>query len=612
MSRKHHIILIRIICAAVMMASGLVLNSFPLLSFAAPFLFAAAAITVGFDVLIGAFNGIIHGHMLDENFLMSIGSICAFALGEYAEGTFILLFYQVGELFQGVAVGKSRKSIASLMDIRPDTARVLRNGQFITVDPYDVSVGDIILVEPSEKIALDGVIIKGASSLDLSSLTGESMPLDVAKGCEVLSGSINLISPIEIKVTKEFEQSTAAKILELVENASSKKAKTESFVRSFAKYYTPLVVLAAILVAAIPPLFFNGSLEVWLIRAVMFIVISCPCALVVSVPLAFFGALGGASRIGILVKGSNYLEALAKADTFIFDKTGTLTTGSLSISELCPEENVSPERLLETAALLELHSSHPIAIAIKKHYGKELSSGGRYENISGKGIRLDLNGKTLLAGNSVLLREHGYEIKDVKSALIAIHIADGEYLGYILISDNVKPMAKDTLANLKRLGIKKTVMLTGDRNNTAKEVAEELGIDEVRAELLPADKVFATEEFIEKGGKVVFVGDGVNDAPVISRADVGIAMGSLGSDAAIEAADIVIMNDDLSLLPKGIKIARKALSISKQNIAFSLIVKFSFLFLSLIGYSTVWMAVFADVGVLIIAILNSMRTLKKQ
>ncbi len=610
MNQRQRFILIRIICAATVLISGFILSLIPLTEFLALYFYILSAIIVGYDVLISAINGIVHGHMLDENFLMTIGSICAFLLGEYAEGTFILLFYQVGELFQAIAVGKSRRSIAELMDIRPDYANLIKDGTVTTVDPYEICVGDIIIVDPGEKIPLDGIVVSGQSSVDTSSLTGEAVPADIGVGDAVISGSINLTSPIQIKVTKEFDESTVSKILELAENASTRKAKTENFVTAFAKYYTPAVVIAALLVGIVPPLLLNGSWSVWILRAVMFIVISCPCALVVSVPLAFFGALGGASHAGILVKGSNYLEALAAVDTVIFDKTGTLTKGNFTVSGLCPAVGVSEAELLETAAICEQHSSHPIALSIKKAYGKEISCKGRYEVVMGKGVLCETVEGTILAGNSALLAERGYNTADVYSSATAIHIANGKYLGYILISDAIKPTSVKAVEQLKKLGIKRTVMLTGDRKASAEEVAATLQLDDYRCHLLPPDKVSVTEEIISSSqGRVAFVGDGVNDAPVLARADVGIAMGALGSDAAIEAADIVIMNDDLMLIPKAVKIARKALRISKQNIALALIVKFSFLILSFIGLSNIWMAVFADVGVLIIAIINSMRTL---
>ncbi len=612
MSDKQRFNLIRIICSAVLFASGLVVFlALPIIADYALFFFIAAAIIVGYDVLADAVNGIIHGHILDENFLMTAGSVCAFILGEYAEGTVILLLYQVGELFQSVAVGKSRNSIAELMNIYPDEAR-LENGEL--VDPFSVSIGDIIIVEPGEKIPLDGILVSGSSTVDTSSLTGESIPAFVSDGDAIISGCINLSSPLKVRVTKEFSESTVSKILELVENASSRKAKIESFVTRFAKYYTPAVVISALLVAMIPPLLFGADFSVWLLRAVMFIVISCPCALVVSVPLSFFGALGSASKIGVLIKGSNYLEALANLNTVIFDKTGTLTEGSFGITDICPSQNISQERLLYVAALCEHHSSHPIAVSIKEAFKEKIlpDEDMVYENIAGKGIKVTKPSKILLAGNSELLQEYGIKTAEISDFSTTVHISDGQYLGYILLDDKIKTTAKAALEALKAVGVNKTVILSGDTNGAVSRVADALAVDSFYSSLLPADKVRIAEEIIGKGnGKVAFVGDGVNDAPVLSRADIGIAMGALGSDAAIEAADIVIMNDDLSLIEKAIKISKKAVRISKQNIIFSLIIKFSQLILSVVGLGTIWMAVFADVGVLILAIANSMRTLKR-
>lgn len=612
MNSRHQLILIRIICAATLFLAGVVLGTMPLAAFLSLYFYIAAAVLVGYDVVISAVNGIIHGHMLDENSLMVAGSVCAFVLGEYAEGTFILLFYQVGELFQAIAVGRSRRSIAELMNIRPDSANLISdNGEISVVDPYDVTVGDVILVDPGEKVPLDGIILEGFSSVDTASLTGESVPLELKVGDAIISGSVNLTSPLRIRVTKEFDESTVSKILELAENASTKKAKTEKFVTAFAKYYTPAVVIAALLIAVLPPLFFGGWGD-WILKAVMFIVISCPCALVVSVPLAFFGALGGASRVGILVKGSNYLETLAAVDTVVFDKTGTLTKGAFKVIRLCPSDGVTEEQLLSSAALCEKHSSHPIACSVKEAYGRDIADEGIYEEVAGKGVKCTLQERTLAAGNRELMKELGLEPPEVSANATVIHVADDVYLGHILISDEIKPGSKEAVAELKRLGVKKTVMLTGDREETAEEVAEALSVDEFHAGLLPADKVKLTEDILSSSrGRVAFVGDGVNDAPVLARADVGVAMGGLGSDAAIEASDIVIMNDDLRLISKAMRIARRALRISKQNIAVSLIVKFGVLLLSLIGLSNIWLAVFADVGVLIIAVLNSMRTLKK-
>ncbi len=611
MNSNQRFRLIKIISSATLFIAGVLFKLFlPLFEPFTIYFFVISALIIGYDVLIDALNGVIHGHMLDENFLMSVGSICAFILGEYPEGTVILLLYQIGELFQSVAVGKSRNSIAELMDICPDEAR-LENGSI--VDPFEIKAGDIILVEPGEKIALDGIVIKGASSVDTSSLTGESVPREIKEGSEVISGCINLTSPLKIRVTKEFSESTVTKILELVENASSKKAKLESFVTRFAKYYTPIVVITALLVAVIPPLIFSQNLKDWIIRAVMFIVISCPCALVVSVPLSFFGALGAASKSGILIKGSNYLEALSKLDTIIFDKTGTITEGSFKVTDIYTADGVSKNDIVRAALICEYHSSHPIAVSIKCEFKDKIkpSESAKFEHISGKGIKVTEDSSIMLAGNSDLIREYGLTPQKTPEGSTAIHIVCDKYLGYILLSDKIKTTSKTALDNIKKLGIN-TALLSGDIESAVKAVAEKLPVDKYYSELLPNEKVEIAEEIIMGSDNMVaFVGDGVNDAPVLARADIGIAMGALGSDAAIEAADIVIMNDDLSLISKAIEISKKAVRISKQNIAFSLIIKFSQLILSLIGLGTIWMAVFADVGVLILAIANSMRTLRK-
>lgn len=613
MSSKHRFTLIRIICSAVLFLAGMIIDfSLPLLSQYVIFFYILAALTVGYDVILNAINGIVHGHVLDENFLMTVGSICAFILSEYAEGTVILLLYQIGELFQGIAVGKSRNSIKELMNICPDEAR-LENGDI--VDPFEISVGDIILIEPGEKIPLDGEIIEGCSNIDTSSLTGEHIPSYASVGSSVISGCINLTSPIKVRVTKEFSESTVSKILELVENASMKKATMESFVTRFAKYYTPCVVIAALLIAILPPLLFSLDFKTWVLRAVMFIVISCPCALVVSVPLSFFGALGSASRIGVLVKGSNYLEALSQLDTVMFDKTGTLTEGKFKITEIHTQNDVSKEEVLKSAVLCEYHSSHPIAISIKSSTNEEImpEPDMQYENIAGKGVVVKQNDRILLAGNQELMKAYGFEPSDTPHGFTVVHIADRKYLGYILLDDKLKESSKNAILALKNCGITNTVILSGDRKDAVNRVADSLNIDTVFAELLPDNKVEIAEKIItEASGKVAFVGDGVNDAPVLARVDVGVAMGALGSDAAIEAADVVIMNDELSLLARAIKISKKAVRISKQNIIFSLVIKFTQLILSLIGLGTIWMAVFADVGVLIIAIANSMRNLSEK
>ena len=609
MSSKHKIILVRIICSAALLISSVILGlTQPLITPYLIYLYIGSAVIVGFDVFIDAVNGIIHGHILDENFLMFIGSVSAFILGEYPESVAILLLYQVGELFQSIAVGKSRNSITELMNIYPDEVR-LENGDI--VDPFEVSVDSIILVEPGEKIPLDGIVCDGISSIDTSSLTGEHIPTDVITGSGVISGCINLTGPLKIRVTKEFSESTVSKILELVENASSKKAKLENFVTRFARYYTPIVVICALLVALIPPLLFSANFKVWVLRAVMFIVVSCPCALVVSVPLSFFGALGSASKSGILVKGSNYLEAFSRVNTIIFDKTGTLTEGNFSVTEIHTFNGVTEKELIELALLGEYHSSHPIALSIKKLSDENIepASDMIFENIAGKGVIVSQSERKILVGNAELLKDNGVEPAEIGSDMTVVHIATQKYCGYILLEDKIKDSAQTTISalNCKRIN---TAILSGDRKNAVLKIKEKLGIKNAFSELLPSDKVNITEEIINKAdGAVAFVGDGVNDAPVLARVDVGIAMGALGTDAAIEAADVVIMNDDLSLIVKAIDISKKAVRICKQNIAFSLIVKFSQLILSLVGLGTVWMAVFADVGVLIIAIINSMRTL---
>ncbi len=610
MTRGQKNNLLRIICSASLFLAGVALTVFiPYAKYISLAFFAAAALLSGFDVLISAVNGIIHGHLLDENFLMSAGSIAAFILGEFPEGAAILILYQTGELFQSVAVGKSRNSIASLMSLCPDEAR-LESGE--TVDPSDVAVGDVILVLPGEKIPLDGVIIEGETTLDTSSLTGESMPREAVCGEAVASGCISLTAPVKIKVTKEFSESTVAKILELIETASIKKAKTENFVRRFAKIYTPAVVIAALLIATLPPLLSLGSFKTWILRAVMFIVVSCPCALVVSVPLSFFGALGAASKCGVLVKGSCYLEALADIDTVIFDKTGTLTKGEFAVCEVSPSKGVTREHLLATAALLEKYATHPIAKAIKaESLPLQLSKEPQYLSMAGLGVKATLEDRLLLAGNAELLLSHNIKTEITPDGFTAVHIADGDYLGYILLSDEIKPDAKAAVEALRLQGIKHTVMLSGDKESAAKRVADELSFDACYAELLPTDKVALAEKLKAEGRRIAYAGDGINDAPVLALSDVGIAMGALGSDAAIEAADIVIMNDDLSQIAEAVKISKKAVRICRQNITFSLVIKFSQLLLSLVGLGTVWMAVFADVGVLMLAIANSMRTLKK-
>lgn len=610
MSKSQKKILYRIIISAVLTVTGIVLNHFEVSKYICLPIFILSVLTVGYDVLFKAFNNIFHGHLLDENFLMMIGSIGAFALGDYAEGTFIVLLYQIGELFQSIAVGKSRKSIGELMDIRPDTVNALRNGKITEVFPEEVEIGETIVIYAGERVAIDSVVTSGNSEIDTSSLTGESMLTPVAVSDSLLSGCVNISGTLHAKTVKTAGDSTASKILEMVENASTRKSKAENFVTKFAKYYTPIVVALAVLLCAVPT-FIWGDFTVWFYRAIMFLVISCPCALVISVPLAFFGAIGGASKSGILVKGSNYLETMAKADTVVFDKTGTLTHGKFSITKTCSVDDDTD--LLKLAAICENESHHPIALSIRNaaEITEQLKLSGDYTTINGKGVGCTYDGKKLYAGNKKLFDELGITVPAVNETGTIIYVSyDNEYKGYIVINDTVKETTKEALKQLKQIGIKKTVMLTGDKTEIANKIGNDVGIDEVRAELLPDGKVECLEKIINSAkGKVIYVGDGINDAPVLARADVGIAMGSLGSDAAIEAADTVIMNDDLLLLAKAIKISRKALRISTQNIVFALLVKFSQLILCTVGLSNIYMAVFADVGVMIIAIINSMRTL---
>ena len=546
---------------------------------------------------------------------MSIATIGAFAVGEYAEGVVVMLFSQIGQLFESYAVGRSRESIASLMNIRPDSATVLREGRLITVDPYNVGIGEIIVVEPGEKIPLDGIVRSGASSIDSSALTGESLPRDIVSGSEALSGCINLTGVLEIEVTKEFGESTVSKILELVENAASKKAKTENFITKFARYYTPCVVAAAVLLAVVPPLIFSEPFSGWINRALIFLVISCPCALVISVPLSFYGGIGGASKRGILIKGSNYLEALSKTEMVVMDKTGTLTKGTFSVESVNPVD-ISAEKLLEYAALAESYSNHPISASLIRAYGREtdLSRVSNARESAGHGVMADVDGLPVLAGNAKLMKEAGVDCSVPARPGTAVHVAvDGRYAGYILIADEIKEDAKNAVEEMRKAGVKKTVMLTGDAGSVAVYIAGKLGIDEVHSELLPADKLDQVERLgkeTSKEGKLAFVGDGINDAPVLSQADIGIAMGGLGSDAAIEAADIVIMDDRPSKIPVAIRISRKTMRIVWQNIIFSLAVKAAVLALGAVGIATMWEAVFADVGVSVIAILNAVRLIR--
>jgi len=573
-----------------------------------------AYLIVGRDVLRKAFRNIRNGQVFDENFLMTVATIGAFATAEYAEAVFVMLFYQTGELFQDYAVGKSRRSIAALMEIRPDTANLEgENGETEEVDPEDVEVGAIIVVKPGERVPLDGVVLSGASSLDTAALTGESLPRDVAAGDTVISGCVNQTGVLRVQVTRPCQESTVSKILEMVESASEKKAVSEQFITRFARYYTPCVVLAAVLLAVIPPLLTGGNWGEWIHRALIFLVISCPCALVISVPLSFFGGIGGASRCGILVKGSNYLEALAKAETVVFDKTGTLTQGTFTVTAIHPENGFTEETLLETAALVEQFSNHPISQSLRSAWGGEAIPHRvtEVEEIAGHGVQATVDGRVVCAGNDRLMERVDAHWHPCDTAGTIVHITvDGLYAGHIVISDLPKKDASAAIADLKRSGVKRTVMLTGDTEAAAKAVAKELGLDEYHAQLLPGDKVEKVEQLLsQSSGNLVFVGDGINDAPVLTRADIGIAMGALGSDAAIEAADIVLMDDRPSKIAAAIRIARKTLRIVRQNIVFALGVKGIVLVLGALGYANMWLAVFADVGVAFLAILNAMRCL---
>ncbi|HCX02972.1 MAG TPA: cadmium-translocating P-type ATPase [Clostridiales bacterium] len=578
-------------------------------------LFIISYIIVGGDVVKRAVKNIFKGQVFDENFLMSIATIGAFFIGEYPEGVAVMLFYQVGELFQSYAVGKSRKSIASLMDIRPDYANVKKGDELVKVDPDEVQIGDIIVIKAGEKIPLDGKVIEGSSMIDTSALTGESVPREVEVGSDILSGCININGVITAEVTKEFGESTVSKILDLVENASSKKSNSEQFITKFARYYTPVVVIIAVFLAIIPPLVIDGAtFSDWIYRALAFLVVSCPCALVISIPLSFFGGIGGASKKGILVKGSNYLEALAETEIVVFDKTGTLTKGVFNVQEIHPE-GVSKEELLELTAYVESYSNHPISLSLKRAYSKEIDNGriSDVEEISGHGVIATVDGKKVMAGNIKLMKM--MDIPYFKGELIgtAVHVAvNNKYIGYILIADEVKEDSAQAIKELKAANIKQTVMLTGDNKSVGSKVAKELGLDKVYAELLPADKVEKLEELFSqksKKGKLAFVGDGINDAPVLARADIGIAMGGLGSDAAIEAADIVIMTDEPSKIATAMKISKKTLKIAHQNIVFAIGIKIIVLILSAFGITTMWAAIFADVGVTIIAVLNAFRAL---
>lgn len=611
MKKKEKWILIRIVTAAVLVAAAMIA---PLEGYWRLAAFLVPYAIVGWDVLWGALRNIFRGQVFDENFLMALATVGAFCIGEYPEGVLVMLLYQVGELFQDFAVDRSRRSIASLMDIRPDWANVEQENELVQVDPEEVSVGQIIVVKPGERIPLDGVVTEGSSTLDTAALTGESLPRAVEAGDEVISGCVNQSGLLRVQVTKPYGESTVARILELVENSSARKARYENFITRFARWYTPIVVIAAAVLGLVPPLFM-GNWSEWINRALIFLVVSCPCALVISVPLSFFGGIGGASRQGILVKGGNYLEALAHVDTVVFDKTGTLTRGVFHVTAVHPR-HVTSEELLEAAALAESYSDHPIARSLREAYGKPLDNSrlSSVEELSGRGVCAQIDGKKVCVGNHKLMAESGSECHRCHRIGTLVHVSiDGQYAGHIVISDEIKEDAPETIAALRQLGVKKSVMLTGDAKEVGEDAARRLGLEEVYAELLPADKVERVEALLaEKSPKsrLAFVGDGINDAPVLSRSDVGIAMGAMGSSAAIEAADIVLMDDKPSKIPTAIRIARKTLRIVRQNIVFALGVKGIVLVLGALGLANMWIAVFADVGVSVIAILNAMRALR--
>ena len=577
-------------------------------------IFIIAYIIVGLEIVRKALRNIFRGKVFDENFLMTVATIGAFGIGEFPEAVAVMLFYQVGELFQSYAVDKSRKSIASLMDIRPDYANIEKDGKVLKVDPDDVNIGDIIIIKPGEKVPLDGTVIEGNTSLDTKALTGESLPREIAPGDEILSGSINISGLIKVKVLKEYGESTVSKILDLVENASSKKSKSENFITKFAQYYTPIVVIIAVLLVVVPVIFFGGEFSDWIYRALSFLVVSCPCALVISIPLSFFGGIGGASKMGILIKGSNYLEAIASTEIIVFDKTGTLTEGIFEVQKINPKD-IDENDLLENAAYAECYSNHPISLSIKRAYGKQIDKSKikSTEELSGRGIVAIINGKNVLVGNEKLLNENNIEFEKNNDVGTILYVAiDKKYVGNIVIADKIKEDAKDSIMSLKKSNIKQAVMLTGDRKAVGENVAGILGIDKVYTELLPDGKVEKVEELLKEKsekGKLAFVGDGINDAPVLALADIGIAMGGLGADSAIEAADIVLMTDEPSKIVDTIRLSKKTMKIVKENIIFAISVKVLVLILSAIGISTMWEAVFADVGVSIIAILNALRVL---
>ena len=623
MNKKQKKRLYQIIACVIMIVAISIVGVSGVLKLA---LYLITYIIIGHDILKKAVKGIIKGQVLDENFLMAIATVGAFIMAiysrseDYLECVAVMLFYQIGELFQSYAVGKSRDNIAALMDIRPDYANIMQDGELTRVDPEDVSVGSVIIVQPGEKVPLDGVVVKGSSSLNTAALTGESLPRDVAEGEEIISGCINMTGVIEVRTTKEFGDSTVSKILDLVENASSRKSKSEDFIKRFAKVYTPAVCIGALILATLPPVVSrivigNSNWNIWFYRALTFLVVSCPCALVISIPLSFFAGIGGASHAGVLVKGSNYLEALSQVTTVVFDKTGTLTKGSFEVSGI-HHNRLEEEKLLEYAALAECASSHPISRSLIDAYGKPLdrSRVSDIEEISGHGICARVDGHNVLVGNDKLMKSYNVDYRDCHSVGTVIHVAiDNEYQGHIVISDVVKPEAKEAIAALKKLGIHNTVMLTGDSSKVAAAVADSLGIDRVLSELLPQDKVSELEKLLETKSpkdKLAFVGDGINDAPVLSRADIGIAMGAMGSDAAIEAADVVLMDDNPMQIAKAIKISKKCIGIVRQNITFALSIKFACLILSAVGIANMWLAIFADVGVMVIAVINAIRALK--
>lgn len=624
MNKKQKKMLIRIILAAVMV---IVFNFIPLEGLPRLILYLAAYLVIGYDILRKAWKGILNRRVFDENFLMAIATVGAFALaiysrsGDYNEAIAVMLFYQIGELFQSYAVGKSRRNISALMDIRPDYANIERDGKLEQVDPDEVEIDSVIVVQPGEKVPLDGIVLEGNSTLNTSALTGESLPRDVKQGDEIISGCINMTGVLKIRTTKEFGESTVSKILELVENSSSRKSKSEDFISKFARIYTPAVCYGALALALLPPLaqmlFLGGTAQwgTWIYRALTFLVISCPCALVISIPLSFFAGIGGASKEGVLIKGSNYMETLSKTKYVVFDKTGTLTKGVFEVTAIHHNE-MDEKELLEYAALAECASSHPISKSLQKAYGQEIERNrvSDIQEISGHGVVAKVDGHEVAAGNSKLMKKLGVEYKDCHKVGTIIHIAvDGKYEGHIVISDVLKPHAEEVVSRLKKAGVKKTVMLTGDARAVAEQAAKALGIDEVYSELLPGDKVEKVEALLKQKTekeKLAFVGDGINDAPVLTRADIGIAMGALGSDAAIEAADVVLMDDDPLKISKAIKISRKCLNIVYQNIAFALVIKFGCLALGAVGIANMWFAIFADVGVMILAVLNAIRALR--